>query len=218
MASVTTPQRTHRRRERTRNVLVSAAERLVAARGIDALSIEEITAAADVAKGTFYTHFTDKEDLAAAIGLQIRLELEGKISSLNRSVKDAPQRMANGLSTVLLYAIEQPIRARALMRLIPGSVNPDTGRSFVELEYEVFEEPAPEIVGRRVEDQQGGDEERECDQQAQKARESSHQLASNRLVHQKKNPMLKWICHGGSPACRLIGKPTKRLIGPIGVE
>lgn len=126
MASVTTPQRTYRRRERTRNELVSAAERLVAARGMDALSIEEITAAADVAKGTFYTHFTDKEDLAAAIGLQIRLELEGKISSLNRSVKDAPQRMANGLSTVLLYAIEQPIRARALMRLIPGSVNPDT--------------------------------------------------------------------------------------------
>ena len=41
---------------------------------------------------------------------------------------------------------------------------------------------------------------------------------SSCIGHQKKNPMLKCICHGGSPSWRLIGKPAKRLIGPIGVE
>jgi hypothetical protein len=35
-------------------------------------------------------------------------------------------RMANGLATVLDFAIRQPVRARALMRLIPGSVDPET--------------------------------------------------------------------------------------------
>lgn len=126
MGTMTAETRGARKRERTRGEIVTAAERLVAARGLDALSIDEITAAADVAKGTFYTHFTDKEDLAAAIGRQIRLELEDRITKLNQGVKDARLRMANGLSTVLFYAIQHPIRARALMRLIPGSVNPET--------------------------------------------------------------------------------------------
>lgn len=115
-----------RKRERTRGELVAAAERLVAQRGLDALSIDEITEAADVAKGTFYTHFHDKDDLVAAIGRQIRLDLEDRITRMNHGVKNAGVRMANGLATVLEFAIRQPVRARAMMRLRPGSVNPDT--------------------------------------------------------------------------------------------
>lgn len=115
-----------RKRERTRGELVAAAERLVAARGLDALSIDDITEEADVAKGTFYTHFEDKEDLAAEIGRNIRLELEDKITATNEGVTDAATRMANGLSSLCAFAIAQPVRARALLRLIPGSVDPET--------------------------------------------------------------------------------------------
>lgn len=125
MTSATLP-RTQRKRERTRGELVAAAERLVAARGLDAISIDEITEEADVAKGTFYTHFEDKDDLALAIGRSIRLELEAKITATNEGVTDAAVRMANGLSSLCAFAIAQPVRARALMRLIPGAVDPDT--------------------------------------------------------------------------------------------
>lgn len=126
MTTAIAASRLSRKRARTRGELVAAAERLVASRGLDALSIDEITSAADVAKGTFYTHFTDKDDLAAAIGRQVRLDLEARITRLNHGVTDAGARMANGLSTVLDFAIRHPVRVRALMRLIPGSVNPDT--------------------------------------------------------------------------------------------
>lgn len=119
------PPRTLRKRERTQAELVAAAERLVAARGLDALSIDEITQAAEVAKGTFYTHFEDKEDLAAAIGKRIRDELEQQISARNKAVGDAAERLANGLSTVLAFAIANPVRARALLRLHPSTVDPD---------------------------------------------------------------------------------------------
>ncbi len=121
-----TQPRTVRKRERTRGELVAAAERLVAARGLDALSIDEITEEADVAKGTFYTHFTDKDDLAAAVGRAIRVDLEDRITAINDGVADAAIRMANGLSSLCAFAIAQPVRARALMRLIPGAVDPDT--------------------------------------------------------------------------------------------
>jgi AcrR family transcriptional regulator len=121
-----TQPRTLRKRERTRGELVAAAERLVADRGLDAISIDDITEAADVAKGTFYTHFEDKDDLALAIGKHIRLELEEKITATNKGVTDAAVRMANGLSSLCAFAIAQPVRGRALIRLIPGSVDPDT--------------------------------------------------------------------------------------------
>lgn len=150
MGAAAATTRVSRKREKTRGELVAAAERLVAARGLDALSIDEITAAADVAKGTFYTHFADKDDLAAAIGRRVRLELEGRITRLNTGVKDAGLRMANGLSTVLAFAIENPIRARAMMRLIPGTINPDTPinagiRSDIVLgqKTKVFNVPSP---------------------------------------------------------------------------
>jgi len=117
--------RASRKRARTRGELVAAAERLVAQRGLDALSIDEITEAADVAKGTFYTHFQDKDDLANAIAGQMRMELEARITSLNAGVSDAGLRMVNGLSTVLSFAIHQPVRARAMIRLIPSAADPD---------------------------------------------------------------------------------------------
>ena len=118
--------RTLRKRERTHGEIVAAAERLVAERGLDALSIDEITEAADVAKGTFYTHFADKDDLAAAIGKRIRVELEDKITATNDGIADAALRMANGLSSMFAFAIVQPVRARALLRMLPGAVDPDT--------------------------------------------------------------------------------------------
>lgn len=125
MSQADAPPRTLRKRERTRGELVAAAERLVAARGLDAISIDEITEAADVAKGTFYTHFEDKGDLAAAIGRRIRIELEDKITATNQGVTNAAIRMANGLSSLCAFAIAQPVRARALLRLLPSAVDPD---------------------------------------------------------------------------------------------
>ena len=117
--------RTIRKREFTRGRLVAAAEQLVAQRGLDAISIDEITEAADVAKGTFYTHFLDKSELAAAIADSIRIDLEQKVMMLNEGISDAAVRMANGLSTFFIFAIHQPVRARALIRLNPGLVDPD---------------------------------------------------------------------------------------------
>lgn len=117
--------RVGRKRERTRGELVAAAEQLVAARGLDAVSVDDITEAADVAKGTFYTHFSDKTDLAAAIAERVRLELEDKVTRTNAGITDAAVRMANGLACMLTFAIASPVRARAMLRLQPGVVDPD---------------------------------------------------------------------------------------------
>jgi AcrR family transcriptional regulator len=50
-------------RERTAQRLVDAAERLIARRGLDATSVEEIAEAAGYSRGAFYSNFKSKEDL-----------------------------------------------------------------------------------------------------------------------------------------------------------
>jgi AcrR family transcriptional regulator len=125
LARILPPARAQRKRERTRDGLVAAAEELFAKHGPDAVSIDEITAAADVAKGTFYTHFSDKDDLARALARSVRLELEDQVTRVNSGISDPGIRMANGLACYLSFAVHQPTRARTLSRLLSGAANPE---------------------------------------------------------------------------------------------
>lgn len=65
--------RTDRRRERTRNALLGAA-RAFLSEGRSAVSIQELTDAADVGFGSFYNHFDSKEQL---FDEAVRSALEG---------------------------------------------------------------------------------------------------------------------------------------------
>jgi len=51
-----------------RDELMTAAQRLFLQQGVAPTTIEQITASADVAKGTFYLYFSSKETLIAALG------------------------------------------------------------------------------------------------------------------------------------------------------
>lgn len=63
----TARRRVTKRPEERNEELLDAAERLFAERGIDATTVEDITRAAGVAKGTFYLYFGSKEHILAAL-------------------------------------------------------------------------------------------------------------------------------------------------------
>lgn len=113
-----------RRRAKTRDALIGAAERLFALHGIDGISIDEIVAAADVAKGTFYNHFTDKQQIAAAIADSLRGEIEDGIDAFNAGIDDAAMRMARAVTYYARFAMQNPERSRAMIRLMAGTVDP----------------------------------------------------------------------------------------------
>jgi AcrR family transcriptional regulator len=54
--------------QQRRDELMDAAQRLFLEQGVEATTIDHITSAADVAKGTFYLHFASKQDLLVALG------------------------------------------------------------------------------------------------------------------------------------------------------
>ena len=89
-------------------------------------AIDEITAAADVAKGTFYTHFSDKGDLERALAGAVRAELEAEVDRTNDGIDEAGVRMANGLATFLSFAVRQPTRARTLLRMMSSGADPES--------------------------------------------------------------------------------------------
>jgi AcrR family transcriptional regulator len=59
--------RVARRRARTRERILSTATSLFAARGIDQVTLTDITDEADVSRGNLYSHFYSKEDLVVAV-------------------------------------------------------------------------------------------------------------------------------------------------------
>jgi AcrR family transcriptional regulator len=56
-------KKSHRRVERTHQVLRAALLRLIQEKGFEALSVQEIVTRANVGRATFYSHFGNKEDL-----------------------------------------------------------------------------------------------------------------------------------------------------------
>lgn len=56
-----------KRRLETRGKLLAVAEEIIAVEGVSALRVEDVVARAEVAKGTFFSHFGDKDGLLAVI-------------------------------------------------------------------------------------------------------------------------------------------------------
>ena len=121
----TPTRRPDRRRVKTRAALLHAGRALLASRDIDGISIDEIVATADVAKGSFYNHFADKEQFAREIGAAVRRQAEEAVSVANLRIGDPGARLARGLCIFLRFAIDHRDSAKVLWRLNPGSTMAD---------------------------------------------------------------------------------------------
>jgi AcrR family transcriptional regulator len=66
---------------------MAAAQRLFLKHGVGPTTIEQITSAADVAKGTFYLYFSSKEDVLAALGERFA---QDHLASVQAAVAAAP--------------------------------------------------------------------------------------------------------------------------------
>jgi AcrR family transcriptional regulator len=103
--------RRERKKERTRAQIYAAAMELFLARGYDAVTIDEICAAADVARGTFFLHFPAKDSLLGEYGRQASAELAASLESESGSA-------AAALEKGLLFLAERATRHAPVVRLV----------------------------------------------------------------------------------------------------
>jgi AcrR family transcriptional regulator len=73
------------RRTATRAGILKAAAGLFQKRGFDDVAVEEITAAANVAKGTFYQHFNSKTEVLLAL---IRMQQAAGLAEVERRLNE----------------------------------------------------------------------------------------------------------------------------------
>ncbi|MDT8395970.1 MAG: TetR/AcrR family transcriptional regulator [bacterium] len=90
-----------RKTRATRRRLLKAARELFAEKGIDLTTIEDITQRADLAKGTFYYYFEDKNEV---ISDQIREVLHGLVKTMEERCL-----AATDLTTLLEFIIQAHI-------------------------------------------------------------------------------------------------------------
>jgi AcrR family transcriptional regulator len=119
------PTRSDRRMVRNRKALLNAAETLIAAKGFERVTIDEIAEAADLAKGTFYNYFDDKNEIAAELALTIRAEIETAVTLAQTGIDDPARRLALGLSVFLHTAVTAPNRAAVTAQMYAQWLHPE---------------------------------------------------------------------------------------------
>ena len=90
----------------------------------DSLSVDDIVERADVARGTFYNYFVDKDALERELASQSRARVEAEIARVNEGIIDPPERIARAFLSVLQLGISTPLQATAMMRLFPRATDP----------------------------------------------------------------------------------------------
>lgn len=105
-----------RRKRETRTRLLDAALRLVAERGMDSVTISDITEAAHVGFGSFYNHFESKEGIFAALVEWVFEEFADTLDHLAGELSDPGEVVAVCVRHTLMRARREPVWAQLLIR------------------------------------------------------------------------------------------------------
>ncbi|MCB0056976.1 MAG: TetR/AcrR family transcriptional regulator, partial [Caldilineaceae bacterium] len=138
------PTRRLRKRQRTADHVVNVAYALFEELGYEAVTMEQIASAADVAKGTLYNHFPVKE---ALIAYRMQTDLATRLPTLLAGLSALPtcqQRLRTFLYATGDYALEMrnylPHYIRHRLSLPVGSTPPEGGSGLDRIYAEMLAE------------------------------------------------------------------------------
>ncbi|MDF2370914.1 MAG: helix-turn-helix domain containing protein [Rhizobiaceae bacterium] len=95
------PGRVARRRQRNHETLIKAGQDVMAEKGIDAATMQEIADRADLGAGTVYSYFKSKDDLAIAVLERLMHDLATRIEKVTDTFGDPGQVYAYGVYKVI---------------------------------------------------------------------------------------------------------------------
>ncbi|QND35658.1 TetR/AcrR family transcriptional regulator (plasmid) [Sinorhizobium meliloti] len=104
------------RRARTRVQIIEAAAMLLAERSGKALTVDAVAEAAGVAKGTFYYHFQNIEELAAAVSVQLGRSFYDVLTPAWTELQDPIARLSFAFTQFLEKAISDTGWARLVVQ------------------------------------------------------------------------------------------------------
>src|SRR5579864_4726196 len=117
------PDRRERKRAETRERIFRAALQLFAERGYLETTVEDITEAADVGKGTFFNYFPTKEHLFMAFGEMQHAKISAAVEE-SRSVKSVKPLLLKLALNLASGHSRTPLLMSSLLSTVMS--NPDT--------------------------------------------------------------------------------------------
>lgn len=116
------PNRQSRQRQKTHDRLIDAALAVMAQKGADAATINDITEAADVGFGSFYNYFSSKDEILAAATDVLFERIGNRIDSTVGAIGDPLQALAAALRLFVNIVIPKPEWAKFIVRvsMVPG--------------------------------------------------------------------------------------------------
>jgi AcrR family transcriptional regulator len=129
------PSRRERRTAETRERLFRAALDLFAKKGFAETTVEDITEAADVGKGTFFNYFPSKDHILLAFGELQLAKLEAAVTEVRASGESMPQF----LRSLGVRMTQEPVRHPGIIRtLLQGYLSSTAVRTeMIELQKRV---------------------------------------------------------------------------------
>ena len=97
-----------KKRERTRSAILDSAISVFADKGFEATTILDVTNHADLANGTFYNYYQNKEELLRDVAAGLALEITGRINDEMEGLSHGPTRVALATARLLQIARREP--------------------------------------------------------------------------------------------------------------
>jgi AcrR family transcriptional regulator len=114
--SAANPDRRQRRSADIRERLFRAALQLFAEKGFAEATVEDITEAADVGKGTFFNYFPSKDHILLAFGEMQLHKLEAAIETARKTGEPMPEFLRSLGERMIQEPVRNPAIVRALLQ------------------------------------------------------------------------------------------------------
>ena len=129
------PRAPQKRTLETRARLIAAAEAIIAEDGYEALRVEEVTARAGVAKGTFFAHFQDKDGL---MDLLIGAEIDRRLDAIETAPPpETAEGVAAGLAPLLAFMTSERYVFDVIIRYSGAAARDEIGPIAMTFERQV---------------------------------------------------------------------------------
>jgi AcrR family transcriptional regulator len=172
--------RRERRGAETRLKLFRCALQLIAERGFGNVTVEQITEAADVGKGTFFNYFETKDHVLGVIA-EIQL---GKVREAGLVAVQGQEAIYSVLHRLMLRLAEEPGRSPDLARAVISSFLASEGvRKIIKSKMQEGHKMIAEVVA-------AGQKRGEIDPRLQKEK------VATQLLQAQMGTILLWSAHG----------------------
>ncbi len=116
------PNRMGRQRRKTHDRLINAALSVMARKGAEAATINDITETADVGFGSFYNHFSSKEEIFTVATETLFDRIGTQIDAATGTIYDPCEALAAAIRIFVTTLIDKPEWAQFIIRTmaVPG--------------------------------------------------------------------------------------------------